>query len=167
MITVREKPEDFDDWPELLDLLQESYAYMDSRIDPPSSLHRLDARSLAEKSRDEILILALEDKELAGCCFVKPAGDVLYVGKLAINPARQGQGIGRKLIDFSTRVAQQKGCEALELETRIELVENHRAFSAMGFRKTAETAHRGYNRPTSITMRMELSANADRPKPTT
>jgi phosphinothricin acetyltransferase len=41
----------------------------------------------------------------------------------------------------------------LELETRIELTENHATFARMGFIKTAETAHPGYERPTSIKMR--------------
>ena len=41
----------------------------------------------------------------------------------------------------------------LELSTRIELVENHATFARMGFAKTAETAHEGFDRPTSIVMR--------------
>ena len=41
----------------------------------------------------------------------------------------------------------------LELQTRIELTENHATFGALGFKKIAETAHPGYSRPTSITMR--------------
>jgi hypothetical protein len=45
------------------------------------------------------------------------------------------------------------GLAALELESRIELTENHQAFAALGFTKTGETAHPGYNRATSITMR--------------
>ena len=41
----------------------------------------------------------------------------------------------------------------LELETRIELTENHAAFARMGFIKTAETSHEGFDRTTSIVMR--------------
>jgi hypothetical protein len=43
------------------------------------------------------------------------------------------------------------------LQTRVELVENHAAFSRMGFAKTGESAHPGYDRPTSITMRRAVS----------
>lgn len=49
------------------------------------------------------------------------------------------------------------GFPRLELETRIELTENHRAFEKMGFHKTGETAHDGYAHPTSITMQKALS----------
>ena len=38
------------------------------------------------------------------------------------------------------------------METRIELTENHATFARLGFVKTAETAHPGYDGPTSITM---------------
>lgn len=44
----------------------------------------------------------------------------------------------------------------LELETRIELVENHSIFAAMGFKKIGETAHDGYQNATSVTMQNRL-----------
>ena len=140
----------------MLALLQRSYAYMDGRIDPPSSLQGFDKAILREKSTGEELLLARLDDTLAGCCFLKDKGDTLYIGKLAVDPSRQGQGIGRSLIAAAIATANRKGCRALELQTRIELSENHKAFAAMGFRKTAESAHEGYERPTSITMRLDI-----------
>jgi hypothetical protein len=41
----------------------------------------------------------------------------------------------------------------VELQTRIELVENHAIFAALGFVETARTAHKGYDRPTTLTFR--------------
>ncbi|RUY90914.1 GNAT family N-acetyltransferase, partial [Mesorhizobium sp. M7A.F.Ca.CA.003.01.2.1] len=38
----------------------------------------------------------------------------------------------------------------------IELTANHAAFARLGFRETGRTAHDGYARPTSITMRKAL-----------
>jgi hypothetical protein len=45
------------------------------------------------------------------------------------------------------------GFPTLELQSRVELVENHAAFTAMGFTQTEATAHAGYGRPTSLTFR--------------
>ena len=45
------------------------------------------------------------------------------------------------------------GLPVLELQTRVELVENQAAFLAMGFVEVGRTAHKGYDRPTSITYR--------------
>lgn len=53
--------------------------------------------------------------------------------------------------------ARRRGKYAIELQTRIELAANHAAFARLGFREIARTAHEGYDRPTSITMRKALS----------
>lgn len=84
---------------------------------------------------------------------MRPKDDALYVGKLAVRPGMQGQGIGRALVAAAREEARARGLPALELQTRIELAENHAAFARMGFVKVAETAHPGFARPTSITMR--------------
>ena len=48
------------------------------------------------------------------------------------------------------------GKPLLELQTRVELNGNHAAFARLGFRETERTAHAGYERPTSLTMRKAL-----------
>jgi GNAT superfamily N-acetyltransferase len=90
---------------------------------------------------------------LVGCVFVRPKDDALYIGKLAVRPGLHGSGIGKALVAAARTEALARGLKVLELETRIELTENHATFARMGFVKTAETAHSGYERPTSITMR--------------
>lgn len=83
---------------------------------------------------------------------LSPKPDTLYLGELAIDHDRRGTGLARALINHALHRAAQLGLNSVTLETRIELVENHAAFAALGFRRTAESAHPGYNRPTSITM---------------
>lgn len=144
------------DWDALLTLIQRAFTFMDGRIDPPSSLHRMDANALAEKAKAEICLLAHDGYRITGCVFCDPRADQLYVGKLAVDPERQGKGIGRALMDRAEAEARHLGLIGLELETRIELVENHRHFAKAGFRKSGETAHPGFGRPTSITMRKPL-----------
>ena len=150
-------PDGFSGWDGLLALLHRAFAYMEGRIDPPSSLHRLDAAGLAEKARAELCLLAFRDGRLAGCVFCAPRADCLYVGKLAVEPALHGQGIGRALMARAEAEARALGLPALELQTRVELAEIHAAFAAMGFVRTGETAHPGYGRPTSVTMRKVLT----------
>ncbi|MBD8665138.1 GNAT family N-acetyltransferase [Rhizobium sp. CFBP 8752] len=149
--------ESFTRWEDLLTLILSSFAYMDGVIDPPSSAHRLTPASLAQKARDEIAFVAEEDGKLAGCVFLKPEPGCLYVGKLAISPAFQSRGIGRQLLSVAEDIARQRGLPALRLETRIELTGNHTTFARWGFVKTAENAHAGYARTTSIEMRKRLS----------
>jgi len=150
-------PEDFDDWEGLLALLRESFAYMDGRIDPPSSLHAFDAEKLKAKAAAEELVLAFVDGELAGCLFAVPRGNALYLGKIAVRPAFQGRGLARRMMDLAEAGARARGLKAFELQTRVELTENHRTFAALGFEKVGETSHSGFSRTTSLTFRKKLS----------
>jgi predicted N-acetyltransferase YhbS len=145
--------EDFDRWQELLTLIMSSFAYMDGVIDPPSSAHRLTLDNLSEKARAEIAFVAMDEGELLGCLFCRPEPPAcLYVGKLCVSPQAQGKGIGKMLLQRSEALARELALPALRLETRIELIGNHARFAAWGFVKTAENAHAGYDRTTSIEM---------------
>lgn len=153
MIRIVVSPTGFSRWPELLALLRESFAYMESRIDPPSSLNRIDLEGLRDKAREETLVLALEGGSPVGCAFAKPTRSSVYVGKVAVRADMRGLGIARRMLEAVESLARQHELPFVELQTRVELVENHQAFAALGFVKSGETAHPGYDRPTSITMR--------------
>ena len=152
---------DSDRWEDLLRLIQESFAYMDGVIDPPSSAHNLTADNLREKAKDETGFAAFIGEELAGCVFIKEKDDHFYLGKLAVAPGFEGQGIGRKLIEKAEQYTVARGKPVMELQTRIELMRNHAVFGKLGYRKVAETAHPGFTRITSITMRKEITRGTD------
>jgi len=147
----------FDRWQELLDLILRSFAFMDGVIDPPSSAHRLTPASLAEKAASEFCFTVRSADRVVGCVFARESGNALYIGKLAVDPAEQGNGIGRRLIAAVEDHARRLGKPALELETRVELTGNHAFFRRLGFVEVARTAHAGYDRPTSITFRKQFA----------
>ena len=157
-ITYQRLDDGFDRWDELLRLILASFAYMNGRIDPPSSALSLTPRSLKEKATAEIGYIALDGDQLAGCIFCRPEAESLYIGKLAVLPATQGKGIGKRLLTLAEATAKERGLGALRLETRIELTENHATFAAWGFIKTAENRHTGFDRTTSIEMRKFLTS---------
>lgn len=153
MMEIAKIGEEFNRWQESLALIMSSFAYMDGVIDPPSSAHRLTLENLAEKARVEIAFVALDGDEIVGCLFCRPEPPAcLYVGKLCVSPKAQGKGIGKMLLEQAEALARELALPALRLETRIELIANHTKFAAWGFVKTAENAHAGYNRTTSIEM---------------
>ena len=149
-------PEEFGDWDGLLSLILESFAYMEGRIDPPSSALRLTPQALTHRARAEHLYLATGDNELLGCAFFALQGDALYIGKLAVSPGAQRRGVGARLVAAAETLAHDLNLRCLLLETRIELTGNHAAFARMGFEKVGEKAHPGFARPTSITMEKPL-----------
>ena len=140
--------------PEVLDLLRRAFAGMEGRIDPPSSLHRMDLATLRETARGAE-VWAIGAPVLA-CVTLTPKADALYLGKLAVDGGARGTGLARRLVDHAARRATELGLPALELQTRIELVENHATFRRLDFEVTAETRHPGYDRTTSLTMRRPL-----------
>jgi len=155
-VVIKTAGEDFTNWDTLLELLRSAFAYQHNRIDPPSSLNSMDATSLNKKAQEETLFLAFIDNDLIGCAFVKPLQDSLYIGKFAVSPTHQGKGVGKKLIQAAENLARTINLTELELETRIELHENHQTFAKFGLVKTEETAHAGYERTTGIVMKKKL-----------
>lgn len=142
------------DWAALLRLIQTEFAFMDGRIDPPSSMHRLTSADIARQAEEEE-VWVLGDPVQA-CVFLTRKGDALYIGKLAVAGAMRGKGLARRLVDHAATRAKALGFDWLELQVRVELSENQAAFAAMGFAETGRTAHAGYDRPTSITMRRSV-----------
>ena len=143
---------------DILQLIKTSYAYMQDRIDPPSSMHRLTVADIARHC-DTGEVWSIGTPPMA-CMFLNPQSDSLYLGKLAVSVAHRHQGLARTLITQAARRAQAHGKTFLELETRIELTENHQAFARLGFVKTAHAAHPGYDHPTFIVMRKPVGLDA-------
>jgi ribosomal protein S18 acetylase RimI-like enzyme len=154
--TIIRLPTDFDRWDELLALILGSFRYMNDVIDPPSSALRLTPESLRKKAAEETVFLAYVDRRLTGCVFLAEKDDHFYLGKMAIDTTRQGLGIGRRLVEAAEEYVRARAKPAIELQVRVELVNNQEAFRRLGFHETARTAHAGFDRPTSITMRKDL-----------
>ncbi len=155
-IALRRLDGGFDRWDALLDLILASFAYMNGRIAPPSSALALTPQALKAKADTEIAYVAFDGAQIAGCIFCRPEAETLYIGKLAVLPAAQGKGIGKRLLGAAEATARELGLDSLRLETRIELVDNHATFAAWGFRRIAENRHAGFNRTTSIEMRKAI-----------
>ncbi len=149
-------PAGFSDWPALLRLIHDAFADMEGRIDPPSSLTGMDIEAFMAKAVEETLIVAYDGRTLVGCAFAALRPDCIYVGKIAVAESARGMGVARAMLTTVDTLARQHGRACLELQTRVQLVENQRAFGALGFQKVAETAHPGYHRPTSVTMRRRV-----------
>ncbi|HAT86878.1 MAG TPA: N-acetyltransferase [Rhizobiales bacterium] len=140
---------------EVLKLIQASFAYMESRIDPPSSMYKLTLANISEQCETgEVWTIG---EPVQACIFLTYQKNSLYLGKMAVASEARGKGYGWDLIALAESRAKALGFEALELNTRIELLENHRIFETFGFGKSAENAHPGYDRPTYITMCKDLS----------
>jgi GNAT superfamily N-acetyltransferase len=64
----------------------------------------------------DFLVLEDDRNTIAGCVYVTRNQDVGYFGMLSIDPARQGQGLGRELIAAAEEYCRNAGCREMELE---------------------------------------------------
>ncbi len=146
------------DWEVLLSLIRRAFAGMEGRIDPPSSLHALTAEAIAHQAvTGEVWVCGPNE----ACMFLTLKPGRLYLGKLAVDPLLQGQGLGRGLVRLAEERARNLGYDRLELETRVELVENHAIFRKLGFAEVGRSAHLGFDRPTSITFAKTVGRRPD------
>jgi GNAT superfamily N-acetyltransferase len=153
---VETNPADFSDYAALHALLTEAFSPMAGRIDPPSSLTCMSVDDLARKAEMEDLFLKRAANRPMACLFATPRGERYYLGKLAVAQDMRGRGLARTLVEAAEMRARGLGLTALELQTRVELTENHAVFAALGFVEAGRTCHPGYARPTSILFRKPL-----------
>ena len=137
------------DWTTILRLIRQEFAFMERRIDPPSSMLTLTAEAIAIQARTgEVWVTGAPP---VGCMFLTVKPQALYLGKLAVADTQRGKGLARALVETAAARARPLGLPVLELQTRIEMVENHAAFRAMGFTETGRSSHPGYDRVTTLT----------------
>ena len=92
-------------------------------------------------ARDDSLVLVAEmDHQLVGCCHLeRRTGGLAYFGLFAVQPARQGSGIGRAVVDEAERIAAGWGCTELQMTVirqRNDLIAWYRR---LGYAPTGET----------------------------
>lgn len=142
------------DWSAILALIQAAFASMDGRIDPPSSMHRLTPEAIAEQAQSgEVWVIGAPP---LACVFLTPRADALYLGKLAVAAEARGRGYARDLVALAVRRAKALNLPVVELQTRIELVENHATFRAMGFVEVGRSRHAGFDRDTTLTFHLSV-----------
>jgi GNAT superfamily N-acetyltransferase len=77
--------------------------------------------------------LLLGESGLDACVYLEQRGERAYFGLLAVEPARQGQGLGRRLVAAAEAHARAAGCRHMDLQivnVRDELV---RFYTALGY----------------------------------
>lgn len=144
-----------EDWAQLMVVLRAAFAGMEGRIDPPSSLARMQVADLPEIAKTaEIWVIG---RPIVATVTLTARAGALYLGKLAVVPDQQERGFARQLIALAEMRAAALGLPELMLETRVELAENHAFFQHLGFVETARRAHAGFDRMTTVEFRKKVS----------
>jgi GNAT superfamily N-acetyltransferase len=76
---------------------------------------RTDAEGVRSHMAKGKFLVAEDSTGLAGCVYVELRRDRGYLGLLAVDPPRQGTGMGRKLMDAAENYFREAGCIAVDL----------------------------------------------------
>ena len=119
-------------------------------------MHRLTVEELSRQAETSEIWVIEEGARAVACVVLTPRPEALYLGKLAVANTHRGRGLARQLVALAEDRARALALPAVELQSRVELTENHSAFAALGFQVVAETAHPGFDHPTSLTFAKSL-----------
>jgi GNAT superfamily N-acetyltransferase len=93
------------------------------------------------------LVVVIEQaSQPLGYLIAWPEADAYVIDNIAIDPARQGQGLGRQLMEHAIAQARRLNLPALRLYTNAVMTENLAIYGHMGFVETHRAVNDGYDR---------------------
>jgi putative acetyltransferase len=106
------------------------------RVEPKEALILADPqRTILD--RDGRILFATTGKRCIGCCALMRLGDKdneLEVAKMAVEPAHQGAGVGRRVLQATIEEGRRMGAKRLYLETNHILTPAIRLYESLGFK---------------------------------
>jgi GNAT superfamily N-acetyltransferase len=101
------------------------------------------------------------DSDVAGVLVLRPDGDALMVENVAVDPGRQGEGLGRALLSFASDQAAVRGIEELRLYTHELMTSNIELYERLGWEEYDRLEQHGFAR---VFMRKRVDAEGSRKK---
>ena len=138
------------DAPAVAEIVDQAYRHYITRIGkPPGPM--LDDYA-ARVSEGAVWVLE-EEAVIAAIIVLLPAPHYLLLDNIAVSPARQGLGLGRRLLAFAEAEALRRGYREIRLYTHQTMVENQRLYASIGYEETGRGIEAGYDR---VFMRKQL-----------
>lgn len=92
-------------------------------------------------------VVVIEAAEMVcGYMIAWPEADSYYIDNIAVDPACQGEGLGRRLIEHAAAQATRLHLLALRLHTNVLMTENLSMYAHMGFVETHRAIENGFHR---------------------
>jgi ribosomal protein S18 acetylase RimI-like enzyme len=131
------------DVPVIANIVEQAYRHYIARIGkPPGPM--LDDYA-ARVSEGAVWVLE-EAAGITAIIVLLPKPNYLLLDNIAVSPARQGLGLGRRLIAFAEAEALRRGYREIRLYTHQTMVENQRLYASIGYQETGRGSEAGYDR---------------------
>jgi len=140
---VRLRPGVPADAAEITRIVAAAYRHYVARIGRPPGPMLVDQAAVLD--RLEVWVAEQEGVPV-GLAVLDPQPDHLLLDNVAVDPAFQGRGIGRLLLDHAERRAMQLGLPEIRLFTHETMTENQAIYAARGFTETHRRTDHGFRR---------------------
>src|SRR5207302_3584529 len=100
----------------------------------------------ARRIEERAVWVQVDDGDIAGILVLLPAENYLLLDNVAIDPRRQGRGMGRRLIAFAETEARRRGCREIRLYTHRTMHENIALYLRLGYEETGRGEQAGFER---------------------
>lgn len=115
------------------------WAHLQNILQDVTRTNENDVQALMERYPSVFVIYTGEDGTLQGSLYLEDIGEKKYhLWLMAVDPSRQNQGIGRKLLNGACEYSKQNGYELIELLTSTSRVEVVAWYERCGFTKTGK-----------------------------
>ena len=138
-------------------VIRAAFAAQSRPTTPPSSALRETTESIAARIDGGGGFGAFAQGRLIGVALWQVDGDGLMIGRVCALPDARGRASSRRLIAACEAAARSRGLSRVRLRVRLELPENERLFSRMGFQRLRLEAHAGLRAPTVAVMEKRLT----------
>ena len=129
------------DLPAIRSVIVAAYARYQDRMDKPPAPVLTDYSNAVAAGQ----VWVLGDPVRAVLVLI-PEQDSMLVENVAVSPAAQGMGLGRRLMEFAERQAMSRGLSRMTLYTNEVMTENLAIYARLGYRETARRGQHGYSR---------------------
>lgn len=96
--------------------------------------------------RQQQVWLVEQDGQVAAILVLCAEADAMLLANVAVDAAFQGQGHGRRLIDFAEASAREAGFSQIRLYTNAAMQANVSLYQRLGYRETHRAVEHGFNR---------------------
>jgi len=132
--------------------VRRAYAKYDGRLPKPPLPVLADYAAVIAQG---LTWLLEQDGACVGVLVLEAEPHALLIENVAVDPAQQGRGLGRVLLDFAETEARRRGLGAVRLYTHARMTENIALYRRRGYVETARrTTHGGRE---TVFMRKDLS----------
>jgi predicted N-acetyltransferase YhbS len=100
----------------------------------------------AEQVRRRLAHVAEDGAEVVGLIVLVELEDRLVIENVAVDPARQGEGIGRRLLEFAEETARRAGIGTVALYTHEMMTENLALYARLGYEEDERRRENGFAR---------------------